>query len=262
MVAIPAGSFMMGSAPEEQVNKTDEKPRHEVQVNAFALGKYEVTRQQFAVFIDETGYSPGNSCFTLESGEFEDRSGRNWQTPGFDQASNHPVVCVNLGDAQAYIRWLNQKTGERYRLPTEAEWEYSARAGTETRRYWGDDPAYACSYANVGDQTEAAQLDLDKSKMHSCSDGYVYTSPVGSFQANAFGLYDMLGNVWEWTCSAYTESGYDGSEKTCINDTKSRRLYRGGSWNNGPVPTRSAHRDGSVASHRRHTLGFRVAQDR
>ena len=107
------------------------------------------------------------------------------------------MVCVSFEDAQAYIRWLNRKTGQHYRLPTEAEWEYAARAGTTTRRYWGDKPDDACQYANVADQS--AKKVFPGWAVHHCDDGYVYTAPVGSFQRNRFGLHDMLGNVWDRT---------------------------------------------------------------
>ena len=261
MVSIPAGSFMMGSSSAEQDGQNDEKPRHQIQVNRFALGKYEVTRQQFGLFVDDTGYSAGSSCYTLETGEYELHNNRNWQDPAFTQSSNHPVVCVSLDDAEAYVRWLSQKTGKRYRLPTEAEWEYAARAGTQTARYWGDESSNACTYANVADQTGASQLSWDATKVHSCSDGYVYTAPVGSFRANAFGLYDMLGNVWERTCSTYTVQGYDGSENACTNSASSRLSVRGGSWYGVPAYVRSASRLGFEPTDRIGDRGFRLAQD-
>ena len=259
MVTVPGGSFFMGSSTAEKDNQVDEKPGHQVQIKRFSLGKYEVTRQQFSAFITETGYSASDYCYTLQNGQLGFQYGFNWQNPGFYQGGNHPAVCVNKNDIDAYIRWLNQKTGKRYRLPTEAEWEYAARASTQTARYWGDGDANACTYANVADQTAKAKWNFIAT--FSCADGYADTAPVGSFQSNAFGLYDMLGNVWEWTCSAYTEGGYNGVEYISTNDAKTPLAVRGGSWFNLPAYVRSASRVRSEPTYRYSDLGFRLAQD-
>lgn len=118
---------------------------------------------------------------------------------------NRPVIHVSWDDAMDYAVWLSKQTNQKYRLPTEAEWEYSVRAKTKTARYWGDDPNDACDYANVRDKT----LDQEKSwgEIHNCTDGYVYTAPVGRFSENNFCLFDLLGNVWEWTYSEYRIPG-------------------------------------------------------
>ena len=258
MVTIPAGSFIMGSSSTEKDNQADEKPTHKVQIRPFLLGKYEVTRQQFSAFVTETGYS-SVGCYIWENNQWALKNNLDWQNPSFNQGGNHPAVCVNKGDVDAYIRWLNQKTGNRYRLPTEAEWEYAARAGTQTARYWGDGETNACTYANVADQTAKAKWSL--TNIFSCTDGYADTAPVGSFQPNAFGLYDMLGNVWELTCSAYTVEGYNGVENKCTNDAKSRPAVRGGSWFSRPAFVRSALRIWYEPSLRNYSLGFRLAQD-
>ncbi len=255
MVAIPAGEFYMGSYSTDSDSQEDEKPRHSVYIQAFKLGRHEVTRQQFAKFVDDTGYRAGSSCYTLVNKNWAEHSGYNWQNPGFSQANNHPAVCINVDDASAYIAWLNRKSNQRYRLPTEAEWEYAARARSTTIRYWGNNADDACRYANVADETVASQIDSSWI-IHHCSDGYAYTAPVGSFLANDFSLYDMLGNVWEWTCSAY-----NGNEKICNNDANSRRVFRGGSWGDAPALVRSATRSWNSPSHRYYTLGFRLAQD-
>lgn len=259
MVRLPGGSFMMGSTATETGSDQDERPRHSVTVKPFALGKYEVTRAQYAAFVDATGYRGGSSCRTLENGKFEDRTGRGWRNPGYSQSGNHPVVCVSLEDAEAYARWLSGQTGRRYRLPTEAEWEYAARSGTDTARYWGDDPDRACDYANVADQT--AKKEFPQWTVHDCADDAVHTTTVGSYRSNRWGLFDMLGNVWEWTCSAYTEGGYDGHENKCINDASSRRVFRGGSWLIKPGNVRSANRLRYAPTFRDGGLGFRLAQD-
>ena len=128
----------------------------------------------------------------------------------------------------AYARWLPEETGRRYRLATEAEWEYAARAGTETSRYWGDDPPRACAYANVGDRALKEKYPEWMWRIHACRDGHVHAAPVGLFGANGWGLHDMLGNVSEWTCSEYDE-GYGGAEQRCASGSASSRVLRGGS---------------------------------
>ena len=165
---------------------------------------------------------------------------------------------VSWHDAVAYTKWLNEQTGKAYRLPTEAEWEYAARAGTTTRRYWGDDPDQACEHANVADKS-AADL-FEWSGVHKCDDGYAVTSPVGRFKHNDFKLYDMLGNVWEWTCSEY-DGNYGGAEKHCQNEGDAGRSLRGGSWDDRPGGVRSAVRYYGGPSERGSYLGFRLAQD-
>jgi formylglycine-generating enzyme required for sulfatase activity len=182
MVVIPAGTFRMGDI--QGGGLSDEQPVHSVSVGQFAMGKYEVTFAEYDKFAEATGRSKPDD--------------RGWGR------GNRPVINVSWDDATAYAQWLSNQTGKQYRLPTEAEWEYAARAGTETSRYWGNDPDLACSYANVADQT-VKQENTNHWTIHNCTDGYFYTAPVGSFQANKFGLFDMLGNVWEWTCSEYDE---------------------------------------------------------
>lgn len=259
MIKIPAGSFTMGSAAGEEGSEEDERRRHEVNVGGFSLGKYEVTRAQFSVFVNESKYDGGSSCYIYEEGNGVQKAGNSWHNPGFSQAGNHPVACVSYEDAQAYANWLSQKTGKKYRLPTEAEWEYAARAGTTTARYWGDDVNETCRYANVSDQT--AKQSFADWTTHNCSDGAVFTAPVGSFQPNGFGLHDMLGNVWEWTCSTYGGGSYDGSETTCDKSPDTTRVNRGGSWSSRPLFVRAANRIRLNQKSRISELGFRVAQD-
>jgi len=259
MVKIPGGEFMMGSGADDTEAQDDEKPPHKVAVKAFSLGQYEVTKAQFATFVDDSGYR-AKGCWTWDAAvkKWAEQAGKDWREAGFPQTDNHPVACVSFEDAQAYIRWLNAKTGRHYRLPTEAEWEYAAKAGTATRRYWGDSPQDACRHANVADQS--AQKLFPDWTVHPCNDGYVYTAPVGRFQPNAFGLHDMLGNVWEWTCSAYTGK-YDGSENICKENASVGRAVRGGSWDNRPYGVRSADRGRDNPTNRYSNLGFRLAQD-
>jgi formylglycine-generating enzyme required for sulfatase activity len=159
--------------------------------------------------VQEKGYKTeaetggGTYIWNRGKGKWEIKKGAYWDNPGFNQIDRHPVTCVSWNDAQAFIKWLNKKTGSSYRLPSEAEWEYAARAGTKTARFWGDDPNDACSYANVADQTKSPDGKFQWSDIHECTDGYWFTAPVGSFRSNAFGLYDMLGNVSEWCQDVY-----------------------------------------------------------
>jgi formylglycine-generating enzyme required for sulfatase activity len=262
MVAIASGRFNMGSPASEDERSSDEEPVHPVEVAAFALGKTEVTRGQFAEFVKNTKYSTGDKCWMLKGGKFEERSGRNWRDLGFLQNDKHPVACINWNDAKAYAKWLSRKTGKRYRLPTEAEWEYAARGNTVTARYWGNTPDEACAYANAADKTAEVQIHgAPFWVLHNCTDGFAYTSPAGSFKANQFGLKDMLGNVWEWTedsfHDSYTDAPVDGS--AWQGDGK-KRVLRGGSWNNSPSRVRSAKRGRDKPTSRFSNIGFRLAR--
>ncbi|CAK0774762.1 hypothetical protein CCP3SC1_770002 [Gammaproteobacteria bacterium] len=225
---------------------------------------YEVTKGEFAAFVRRVGYTTeaeaGDGCYGWIGSSWDKRKEFNWRNVGFGQEDNHPVICVSWNDAVAYTEWLSRETGRHYRLPTEVEWEYAARAGTITARYWGEDPSQACNYANVADYSTKERFS-DRT-VHNCRDGYVYTAPVGSFKPNDFGLYDMLGNAWEWTCSEYSDP-YNGSEQRCSgkNDASARRSLRGGSWFVTPARVRAAYRLWHTPVARTDYLGFRLAQD-
>jgi formylglycine-generating enzyme len=261
MVVIPSGSFDMGSPSTETGRGDDEGPVHRVNVTTFALGMTEITRGQFATFVKETIYISGDKCWTLEKGDFEERNG-NWSIPGYPQDDKHPVACINWNDAQAYAEWLSRKTRKKYRLPTEAEWEYAARGNTITARYWGDNPNDASAYANSADNTAQAQIQGATSwSVHDCTDGFAYTAPVGSFKANAFGLKDMLGNVWEWTRDSYHDSYNDApTDGSAWQGDNKKRELRGGSWNNSPWDVRAAIRYKSDPGLRFSSFGFRLAR--
>ncbi|MBI5923240.1 MAG: formylglycine-generating enzyme family protein [Betaproteobacteria bacterium] len=262
MVVIPAGSFQMGSSNSEAGRYPSEDPIHKVTLaRDFALGKTHITRGQFSRFVRATGHDAGGKCYTFENGNYMERSERSWRDPGFEQKDDHPAVCVNWSDAKAYVEWLSRKTGKNYRLPSEAEWEYAARAGTATARYWGDNPDQACSYANVMDSAGKEKVPGVNWESHNCSDGYAYTSPAASFKPNAFGLYDMIGNAWEWTEDCwnenYTGAPTDGSawkHGECL-----KRVLRGGSWYYTPRYARSATRYRFLATFRNYIYGFRIA---
>ena len=261
MVVIPAGSYQMGSPSYEQGRQDTEGPVHEVTIAApFAIGRYEVTVAEFGRFVDETGYSAGSSCWTIED-QLDYRADRGWRNPGFDQSGRHPVTCVSWNDAQAYAAWLSQETGEEYRLPSESEWEYAARAGTLKARPWEEDESGQCRHANGADAS-AKDRYSSLSRPVACRDGHAHTAPVGSFAANGWGLHDMLGNVWEWTedCwnGSYAGAPSDGSVweyGNCVG-----RVFRGGSWINRPSNLRAALRLGLTTGYRSNSLGFRVAR--
>ncbi len=265
MISLSTGSFWMGSSQDEAGRAGDEGPRHQAKITKpFAISRYEITVAEFRRFADSTGYRTDaeldGGCFYFAGG-WQPAPDKDWRAPpGFDQEPNHPVVCVSFNDAMAYVRWLAQQTGHPYRLPTEAEWEYAARAGSDSSRPWGDDPDKACAVANVADRTLKQHHPGDWPE-HDCSDGYAYTAPVGSFGANAFGLHDIIGNVWEWTCSGYSDH-YSGVEEQCTVAVQSvPRVFRGGSWYNFPAWARSATRSAFAPGFRAAILGFRVAKD-
>jgi sulfatase modifying factor 1 len=261
MVVIPAGNFAMGSPASEAGRDKDEGPVHQVEVATFALGKTEITRGQFAAFVKKTKYNTGDKCWTLEGGKYEVRKG-DWLQPGYPQDDRHPVTCINWDDARAYAEWLSAKTGKHYRLPSEAEWEYAARGNTSTQRYWGDNPDVACEYANVADKTAQSQIKGASSwSVHNCTDGFAYTAPVASFKVNAFGLNDMLGNVWEWTEDSYHDSYQDAPiDGSAWSGDGVKRVLRGGSWNNEPLNVRTAIRNGNKPAQRFSIFGFRLAR--
>ena len=184
---------------------------------------------------------------------------RSWRNPGYAQTGRNPVVCVSWTDAQAYVTWLSEKTGQPYRLLNEAEWEYAARAGTTAPRYWGHSADDSCSYANGADLT--AKSHYPGWTVANCRDGHVWTAPVGSFSANAFGLFDPIGNVWELVGDCWNDSYADApttGEAWTAGDC-SDRVLRGGSWNNKPRNLRSANRNRNRAGNRNNNSGFRVA---
>ncbi|MFQ3456297.1 formylglycine-generating enzyme family protein [Bradyrhizobium sp. UFLA01-814] len=289
MVVLPRGSFLMGTKePDSKAPPSadtdnrksrdnewldnggdDEAPQHKVEFKRqFAIGQYAVTREEFAAFVNVTGYHPSEcTSFSSEDVGNIEVPGINWRTPGFTQTDRDPVVCVSYGDAKKYAAWLSTKTGKSYRLPTEAEWEYAARAGTKAPRYWAGKPADMCRYANVLDRTAAAKFKKEIYRADTaipCSDGYVFTAPSGSYLPNAFGLYDMLGNVWQWVEDCYTDSykgapadgaavKTDGLERRC-----QQHVLRGGSWASSADKARSAYRHGD--DRQNIFYGFRVAR--
>ncbi|MEO8144995.1 MAG: formylglycine-generating enzyme family protein, partial [Betaproteobacteria bacterium] len=269
MVVIPAGEFTMGSPAPEAGRGVDEGPQRQVAIALYALGRNEVTVADFRRFADESGYkteaerAQGCSGFIYAdpaAGIPGTQVPTTWRSPGLAQAESHPVLCVSWNDARAYAQWLSKKTGRRYRLPSEAEWEYAARAGSPAARFWGDDPTQACRYANVADQSRFQTWGFGQK--HECTDGHYFTAPAGGYAANRFGLHDMIGNVWEWTedCwnGSYAGAPADGSAWT--SGDCAQRVLRGGSWSTVPRFARSATRYRNNADHRDNLTGFRLAR--
>jgi formylglycine-generating enzyme required for sulfatase activity len=263
LLAVPAGEFIMGSGPKEKMREPDEEPAHRVRIAAsIAVGKFEVTRAQYAVFVKETGREHKPGCNSTRGGFFHKNPKATWQNPGFDQTDSEPVVCVSWDDAQAYAQWLSKKAVKSYRLLNEAEWEYVARAGSTGSRHWAEaDNAAVCRYASVADTSYKSVS--PGAPMFPCSDGFAFTSPVGRFPANAFGVYDMLGNAWEWIEDCWNE-GYAGAPALAaprLSGSCTERAFRGGAWNSPPSTLRSAYRDRASKDERHDNLGFRVARN-
>lgn len=235
-VAVPGGCFQMGDSTGD--GQADEKPVHQVCVSGFSIGKYEVTNAQYRRF------KPSHN-----SGDYNGKS---------LNGDNQPVVNVSWNDAVEYAQWLSRQSGKAYRLPIEAEWEYAARGGSSARNYWGNRKDDACGHANVADQW--AKFIWSDGAIHNCDDGHAVTAPVGRYRPNAFGLYDMMGNVWEWCSDWYDENYYGVSPKDNPQgpSSGSSRVNRGGSWYSEPWYVRSADRVRFGPSVRGNDLGFRL----
>ena len=267
MVVIPPGAFIMGSPDTEKGRFKKEGPEHRVTIaRPFAMAVNLVTRGEWRRFVRATGRKDPEACRIYDV-SFADHDlvrvyGKNWRRPHFAQTEVHPVVCVTWDDARAYAGWVNGQTGAiggtgPYRLPSEAEWEYAARAGTTSPYYWGSEINRA--------QTNYGPEILPFAPVASGADRWKYTSPVGAFPANPFGLYDMAGNVWQFTLDCWHET-YDGApaDGSARTDGKcDERAVRGGSWFKVPTGQRSAMRgQGKVADLKgNHEIGFRLVRD-
>jgi formylglycine-generating enzyme len=259
LTVLPAGRFQQGSAPTEN-SSAFEKPPHWVMIaHPIALSTNAVTVDQFREFIAATGRDM-QGCDTYD-GEWRHRAENNWDNPGFLQTGSHPVTCTSWNDAKAYVAWLSAKTGQRYRLPSASEWEYAARAGGTAAQPWGAEGSDACANANVADQSAAHRF--PGWAVFACNDGFVQTSPVGSFKANSFGLNDMLGNVFQWTedCwnADYKGAPIDGAAR--MDGDCAERELRGGSWFSTPSFVRANYRNHFGVDYRTSSVGIRLARD-
>ncbi len=274
MVIIPSGTVFIGSYEEEIGRRKGERNRIKATINKpFAMAKNEVTLGQYRMFMEETKYKskeafykgePLVGCNYYDGKSYGYVAEHNWKNPGYPQRETDPVVCVSWSDADAYAKWLSKKTGRKYRVPSTVEFEYASRAGSSSPWYWGTDPSVACEYANIGDKAFANKFPSRAS--FPCNDGYVYTTKVGRFKPNKFGLYDMVGNAWEWTNDCFqndlTNAPIDGSSWTDnTDDACTWRTPKGGSWISGISWSRSAVRSRDGANYRSFMLGFRVAAE-
>jgi formylglycine-generating enzyme required for sulfatase activity/serine/threonine protein kinase len=244
MVVIPGGRFTMGSSAEDAVVFPDEAPAHIVTIAyPLAVSRTETTFDQWEA-CQQDGGCPGGMPDDGGAGR-----------------GDRPVINVSWNEAAAYASWLSRKSGKKYRLPTEAEWEYAARAQTETVRYWGNRADQQCRNANGPDQ--AARERYVNIVAASCNDSYVETAPVGKFAPNAYGLFDMLGNVWEWTADCY-HPDYEGAptDGTAWDGQGCSRVVRGGAWDGSPDELRSAERLRDTPGARRSNVGFRVVRSK
>lgn len=293
-VLVPAGEFLMGSdeSPDrlaaaypqyerERLEKLiDEAPVHRVRITRpFFLGQHEVTVGQFQRFLQASGARPESEAdgtggygyradydpaTTVRGDAFEGRDPKySWRNPGFAQGDDHPVVNVTYNDALALARWLSEKEHQRYRLPTEAEWGYACRAGTRSRYHHGDDPQRLHTIANSFDADSAVNWPRWKQFALGSHDGWAFTAPVGSFTPNAFGLYDMLGNTWEWVGDWYGESYYAQSPPDDPPGPASgrARVRRGGSWHTWSLYARCAFRNWNTPQTRYTLVGIRLVRE-
>lgn len=268
MVRIPAGNFTMGALSSDRQQQHDEGPRHPVHfASPFAVGKYELTRGEYAAFVKETQHRTDGGCFHRPGPVPIVDSQFDWANPGYEQTDDHPAVCVNWNDAVAYTSWLSKHTGEQYRLLSESEWEYVARAGTQSERYWGSSEDDGCEFANGADLNGQADLPPGWT-VAKCNDGHAHTAPVGSLRPNAFGLHDMLGNVAEWVADCWNDT-YEGAPadgSAWTTGACDRPILRGASWADDPRFLRSANRYGyyfmgaDSKNSRYVNFGFRIAR--
>jgi formylglycine-generating enzyme required for sulfatase activity len=270
MTLVRGGTFTMGSND----GSDDEKPTHTVQLDDYFIGTQEVTLQQFRAFIADTGYKTdaekrtddyGSYIYNVSRGGWEKKDGINWRhdAEGKLQTNDqHPVIHISWNDAMAFCKWLKDKTGKNYTLPTEAQWEYAAGNGSRHTKYaWGNGNPTNSRGGNVADETKLPNGTTWDSKFEGYTDGYWATAPVGQFGANELGLYDMTGNVWEW-CSDWYSSDYYSSSSS-LNPTGpatgTLRALRGGGWCYNAESCRVVCRGGTAPASRRNRIGFRLA---
>jgi formylglycine-generating enzyme required for sulfatase activity len=281
MVVLPTGEVILGSPAAETAKlgldaarSTRERPQRMVKIaQKIAMAQTEVTVAQFQAFVEATARRMTPGCWYFVGTEWKFDAARSWIDPGVETSPSHPVLCVNKDDAQAYAVWLSGKTGERYRLASEAEWEFAARGGTTTPWFFGEDASRLCAFANAGDQATARAFGWEGTRIRyntipnwrpvPCDDGHAAAAPVKSYPPNAFGLYDMLGNAQEWVEDCWHENYRDGplDQKARMDGDCSTGVMRGQGWTGSATVIRSAFRLKVDRADRRFTFGFRVVRE-
>lgn len=266
MALISPGTFMMGRDGGEP--KRYDGPVRSIEIaKPYYLSKYEVTFGQFEAFVKAANYTPVQGCNVFQNGKWGWADWANWRNPGLSDApkAQEPVVCVSWDDATAYVDWLADTTGAPYRLPTEAEWEFAARDGTSGEFAWEGAAENGCGIANMFDETGKADFPTAPWDSASCDDGYAQDAPVGSFAPTSAGVYDLLGNVWEWTQDCYVlpypDSGPRDGTSVEVAGECARRTVRGGSWETRPSRLAPAFRGRDAPEAGFRTFGIRVARD-
>lgn len=266
MVALPQASYLMGDL--SKTGRKNEQPVREIKIDKpISISKYPVTIAEFRLFITESGYKTeaelSQGCWNLR----QDMSlgwveSDYWDNTRMNQTENHPVVCVSLNDAIAYTEWLSEKTKLRYRIPTEAEWEFSARAGSSKKYIFGDTAEGVCDAMNWSDDKMTIMWGGTEELMV-CDDGYLFTSPVGSFPPNNFGLYDIYGNVWEWTIDCYQDdmNAVIIGQRTHSNHGCNKHPLRGASFSASLKGTTASYRISDEPYNRTADYGFRIVRD-
>ena len=278
MKTLPGGVFYMGTdgevlagLPQKLQPIKSASPAHSVSIKPFRMGIYEVTVHEFSRFVAATNYIPPSTCIQMADKEWFGNIAGNWAGNKHSSSEFEPVTCIGWETAKAYTAWLSKETGKKYRLPTEAEWEYAAKANSNTTFYWGDEStrANACYYANVADRSAEAVIKRDydglESKDHigvlACDDQSGYASIVGMYQPNDFGLYDMIGNINEFVEDCFTR-GYQGAPtdgSARVDGDCKKRTLRGGSWH---WPVQASIQRGSTAPNFIGSLeGFRIVEE-
>ena len=263
MVIVPSGDFTIGSPTDEPGRGTDEGPQRRMSIERpFAVSRFEITRGEYKVFLRETGHAVRGNCVTdrAKPGTWAPEPNTTLFDPGFEQADDHPVVCVSWDDAKAYVAWLNRRTSGGYRLLTGSEWEFAARAGSTATYPWGPNVSDGCPHANTADSTIGRKYPTWT--VAACDDGALHTSPVGAYHPNALGLYDMIGNAQEWVEDCATDS-YDSLPPAGHADLTgdcARRVVRSSSWGTQPKDNRVANRVRYPRGQVDDSVGIRVAK--
>jgi len=241
-VPVPGGCFQMGNGFSDGYYL--ERPVHEVCLDSFNIARFDVRVGDFERFVRETGYITDSEkiggCYVYDGNSWNRDSSAGWRSPGFKQGDSHPVVCVSWNDADRYAKWLSLNEKRVFRLPSEAEWEYAARGGGRKERYAGGD-------------------DVDDVAWYSVNSGNM-THPVGRKKANALGLYDMSGNVWQWTADWFSQSYYRESPRSNPKGPfeGTKRVFRGGGWFYDARGVRASYRDFAAPDYSSSYLGFRL----